>query len=79
MKLIKHLEKIKQMTRYSHIPSELSHHESDSACQVLDVLDRVDSHHSNSTYKQASLSLNTSSTVVDMATSDFVEEDLLSK
>ncbi len=74
--IMKHLEEINQMTMCTqhHLPSNCK---SDSAHQVFDVLDTVDNH-SNSLriYKPPNLSTNTSSTVVDMATSDFVEEDV---
>ena len=71
MKLNKYLEEINQITKCTHHPS--SNCNSNSAHQAFDVLDTVD-HHSNRIYKSPSSYTNTSSTVVDMATSEFMED-----
>ena len=77
LKFNKHLEKANWM-KCTHLSS--SYHESDSTHQVYEVLDMVD-RHSNRIDKQglSNLTTTTSSTVVDMATSDFVEDDINSE
>ena len=75
MKLTKYLEEIDQnmITKCTHHAS--SNYRSDSVHQAFDVLDTVDHmHHSNRIYKPSSSYMNTSSTVVDMATSEFTED-----
>ena len=77
IKLNKHLERIYRMKCTHHSSSNRN---SDSAHQVYEVLDMVN-RHSNRIDKKELLNSTTatSSTVVDMATSDFAEEDLHSE
>ena len=79
IKFKKQLEKINQVIqKCTHpYPSNCERHDAQEVYEILDMVDR----HSNSTNKQGLFSLpaTKSSTVVDMATSDFAEEDINSE